>query len=244
MRIAGHQAIGDWSSGRMSGVEEGSGRVMLVVPFAIERAGLRTIIESSSLHQVVAEAAVGDRALQLAAETKPDIAVIDYSVPEITGLGLAHMLARNHPQMSILLYCDNTTEELIVHAIGEGVRGFVLKSDAGRHLVPALDALSDHRPYWDDAVDEEVFTRLMGGPPVPPIHMPLRFDAATLSRMRSLVTSRSNCANESRTFSVSRPMLVVVLKACVTLTNEAPDLSSVSTIRAKSTRQRVSRSTL
>lgn len=104
----------------------------------------------------------------MAAETEPDIAVIDYSVPDTTGLGLAHMLTRNRPRTSILLYCDYTSEELIVHAMREGVRGFVLKSAAERHLVPALDALSDHRPYWDNAVDEEVFARLMGGPRVSP----------------------------------------------------------------------------
>ena len=149
-------------------MEQGSGRVMLVVPLAIERAGLRTIIESSSLHQVVAEASSGNAAVQMAAETEPDIAVVDDSVPDTTGLGLARMLKRNYPRTSILFYCDCTTEELILHAMREGVRGFVLKTAAAPHLVPALDALSDHRPYWDDAVDEEVFARLMGGPPVPP----------------------------------------------------------------------------
>jgi DNA-binding NarL/FixJ family response regulator len=141
---------------------------MLVVPFGVERAGLRSIIESSSLHEVVAEACLGQTALEMAAETEPDIAVVDYTIPDTTGLVLSHMLTRDDPHMSILLYCNATTEELIIQALRVGVRAFVLKSEAARHLVPALDALSDHRPYWDDAVDEEVFTRLMGGPPRPP----------------------------------------------------------------------------
>ena len=55
-----------------------------------------------------------------------------------------------------------------------------------------------------------------------------------MSRMRSPVTSRSNCAKESSTFSVSRPMLVVVLNACVTDTKLTPQRSNVSTMRAKS----------
>src|SRR6266849_3549187 len=56
----------------------------------------------------------------------------------------------------------------------------------------------------------------------PPIQIPLRLEAAILSRMRSPVTSRSNCANESKTFSVRRPIEVVVLNCWVTATNETP----------------------
>ncbi|GJD97885.1 hypothetical protein OCOJLMKI_5124 [Methylobacterium iners] len=74
--------------------------------------------------------------------------------------------------------------------------------------------------------------------------MPFFLEAAILSRMRSPVTSRSNWAKDNRTFSVSLPMLVVVLKACVTDTNETACASNSSTSLAKSDRARVSRSTL
>jgi hypothetical protein len=74
--------------------------------------------------------------------------------------------------------------------------------------------------------------------------MPLRFEAAILSRTRSPMTSRSNWANESNTFSVSRPMLLVVLKDWVTETNDTECWSKSSTSLAKSASDRVSRSTL
>ena len=74
--------------------------------------------------------------------------------------------------------------------------------------------------------------------------MPRALDMAILSRMRSPVTSRSNWAKDSSTFSVSRPIELVVLNAWVTDTNETPALSKISTIRAKSPKLRVSRSTL
>jgi hypothetical protein len=79
---------------------------------------------------------------------------------------------------------------------------------------------------------------------VPPIHMPLRFEAAILSRILSPVTSRSNWAKDSKTFRVSRPMELVVLNCWVTDTKETPRASSASTILAKSARLRVRRSTL
>ena len=78
----------------------------------------------------------------------------------------------------------------------------------------------------------------------PPIHNPFFFDAAILSRMRSAVTSRSNWAKDRSTFNVSRPMLVAVLNAWVTETNDAPAPSSRSTSFAKSVSDRVSRSIL
>ena len=74
--------------------------------------------------------------------------------------------------------------------------------------------------------------------------MPLAFDAAILSRIRAPVTSRSIWANDSSTFSVSRPMELVVLKAWVTETKDDPAASSRSTILAKSANERVRRSTL
>ena len=74
--------------------------------------------------------------------------------------------------------------------------------------------------------------------------MPLRFEAAILSRMRSAVTSRSNWAKDRSTFRVSRPIDVVVLKAWVTETKETPAASKMPTILAKSVSERVSRSTL
>ena len=79
---------------------------------------------------------------------------------------------------------------------------------------------------------------------MPPTQSPLRLEAAILSRMRSEVTSRSNWANDSSTFSVSRPIEVVVLNCWVTETNDTPCWSNNSTSLAKSASERVSRSTL
>jgi hypothetical protein len=74
--------------------------------------------------------------------------------------------------------------------------------------------------------------------------MPLALDAEILSRMRSAVTSRSNCAKESSMLRVSRPMLVVVLNDWVTDTKLVSALSRASTSLAKSSSERVRRSTL
>ena len=79
---------------------------------------------------------------------------------------------------------------------------------------------------------------------VPPDHFPLRRVAAILSRVRSEMISRSNCAKDNRMFNVSRPSDDYVLNCCVTETKLTPCLSKVSTILAKSDSALVRRSTL
>ena len=79
---------------------------------------------------------------------------------------------------------------------------------------------------------------------MPPTHLPLRRAADILSCVRSAIISRSNWANDNRMFSVSRPSELVVLNCCVTETKLTPCLSNTSMIRAKSSRDRVRRSTL
>ena len=78
---------------------------------------------------------------------------------------------------------------------------------------------------------------------LPPNHLPLRLDAAILSRVRSEMISRSNWANESRMFSVSRPIDCVVLNCCVTDTNDTRCFSKTAIMRAKSRSDRDRRST-
>jgi DNA-binding NarL/FixJ family response regulator len=145
-----------------------SGRVMVVVRNPVERLGLRNMIEGCARYNVVAETYLAQPALALASVESPDIAIVEYGLFDATGIDLSHRLTHDHPGMGILLYADRVSEEWIDDALREGVRGFVLKDGINRHLIPALDALSDHRPYWNEAIDEELFARMMGGSPLPP----------------------------------------------------------------------------
>jgi len=79
---------------------------------------------------------------------------------------------------------------------------------------------------------------------MPPVHFPLRRVAAILSRVRSLIISRSNWANDRSTLSIKRPIDVLVLNCCVTETNDTLCRSSTSMIFEKSISERLRRSTL
>ena len=136
-------------------------RVLLVVPSEVERAGLRLMIEAEAICDVIAEAANGKAALTLAEELEPDIAVIDCDLADVPALGLVHFLGIRCPGTQALLYTEDCGTEWTCAAVGEGVRGFVLKSQAGRHLAPAVQALSERRPYWIGAVDDEALDEML-----------------------------------------------------------------------------------
>lgn len=134
-------------------------RIMIVDDHSSIRRGLRQLIESKPYYQIVGEAADGRQAMELAFETKPDIAILDFSLPELNGLQLAYLLGRKSPRMEILLYTMHDREEIIADVLRAGIHGFVLKSDPEHEVIAALDALSIHRSYFSSAITETLLNR-------------------------------------------------------------------------------------
>jgi DNA-binding NarL/FixJ family response regulator len=142
-------------------------RVMIVDDHDTVRRGIRHLVETKPYYHVVGEAADGRSAFELARETSPDITILDYSLPEMNGLDLAHLLKQTFPRVEILLYTMHDREEIIMDVLRAGVRGFVLKSDAERHVLAALDALSIHRPYFSGAISEALLDKFLESKPHP-----------------------------------------------------------------------------
>lgn len=140
-------------------------RVLIADDHDVVRRGVRTLLESHGNLKIVAEAAGGRAALDLARETRPDIAVIDYSLPELNGLDLTLALKREMPRIEVLVYTMHDREDLILEVLRAGAKGYVLKSDTERHLLAAIDALSIHRPYFSGAISETLLERFLGSSP-------------------------------------------------------------------------------
>jgi len=142
-------------------------RIIIVDDHEAIRRGVRQLIETTPYYQVIGEAADGRLGLQLAKETQPDIAIIDYSLPGLNGVDLAHALTREVPSVRILLYTMHDREEIIIDALRNGVRGLLLKSDSGTDLIAALDALSLRRPYFSSTISETLLEQFLGSKPQP-----------------------------------------------------------------------------
>jgi len=136
-------------------------RVLIADDHDVVRRGVRTLLETRPNMNVVAEAANGREALEEARVARPDIAVIDYSLPEMNGLDLTLALKREFPNVEVLVYTMHNREDLVLEVLRAGARGYVLKSDTERHLLSAVDALAVHRPYFSGIISETLLERAL-----------------------------------------------------------------------------------
>ena len=103
---------------------------------------------------MIAEASDGKEAIAKALETKPDIALVDYSLPLINGVEVTRQIRQRLPKTEVLIFTMHDNDGLLRDLLNAGARGYVLKSDARQHLVGAIEALASHKPYFTTGVSE------------------------------------------------------------------------------------------
>ncbi|MEV0719228.1 response regulator transcription factor [Asanoa sp. NPDC050611] len=147
-------------------------RILLADDHALVRRGVRLILDSEPDLTVVAEAADGAEAIELAARERPDLAVLDIAMPRLTGLQAARELSRSMPELRILILTMYDNEQYFFEALKVGASGYVLKSVADRDLVAACRAAMRGEPFlYPGAVNALVrhyLDRVKDGDGVPP----------------------------------------------------------------------------
>ena len=129
-------------------------RVMLADDHAVVRRGLRTLIEGVPGWEVCAEAADGNETVKLAAEAKPDVLIMDLSMPGLGGVDATIQIRKILPQIEVLILTMHESDRLAGQALRAGARGYLLKGESEDKLMEALDALSRHQPYFSPSVSE------------------------------------------------------------------------------------------
>ncbi len=129
----------------------------------IVRAGVRALIARQPEWEICGEASTGREAVARAGELKPDIIVMDLGMPELNGLDATRQITRILPKTEILIFTANETEEIVRNVFRAGARAYLLKSEATKHLVSALEALCKHRTYFSSKVSELVFAGYLKG---------------------------------------------------------------------------------
>jgi DNA-binding NarL/FixJ family response regulator len=131
-------------------------RILLADDHDIMRRGLRNLLETHPGWEVCGEAANGREAVKLARELKPDIVVLDLSMPELNGLEATRQIRKELPQTEVLIFTMHDTEQLVREVLAAGARGYVLKSDAGRYLISGIEAVAQHKPFFTSTVAETI----------------------------------------------------------------------------------------
>ena len=127
-------------------------RILIADDHELIRRGLVASLAERPDWTIVAEAADGRQACELAALHVPDIAVLDLTMPELNGLDVTRHIRASTPKTRILIVTAHESEQLIREVLDAGAMGYVLKSDAGRVLVQAIEALLDERPFFTSKV--------------------------------------------------------------------------------------------
>ena len=131
-------------------------QILIADDHEVVRSGLRAIIETRADWIVGGEAVDGREAVALALKMKPDVAIIDYSMPVMNGLEVSRRIKLHHLHTEVLILTMHEREEILTEALLAGVRGFLLKSDARSHLIAAIEALLEHRPYFTSVLLEKL----------------------------------------------------------------------------------------
>ncbi len=129
-------------------------RILVADDHEVVRGGLRTLLESQPGWEVCGEAGTGREALQKAKQLKPDVIVLDITMPDLDGLQATRQILRAAPKAEVLILSMHESEQVVREVLDAGARGYVMKSDAARDLVAAVDALGRHKPFFSAKVSE------------------------------------------------------------------------------------------
>jgi DNA-binding NarL/FixJ family response regulator len=140
--------------------------VLIADDHEVVRSGLRTILEAQPNYEVVAEASDGKEAVLKAIETKPDIVVVDCSMPLINGVEVTRQIRSQLPKTEVLILSMHDNEAVFQQAIKAGARGYVTKMDAKQHFLAAIEALASHKPFFTSKISEALLTSFLKQPEV------------------------------------------------------------------------------
>ena len=130
-------------------------RILVADDHEAVRSGLRAVLEARSGWEVVAEAHDGRQALAAAIETRPDVAIVDYSMPFMTGIEVTRHIRERQLAAAVLIFTMYDSRDLALQAVRAGAHAYLLKSDANKLLLAAVESLMQHKPFCGGAFSDE-----------------------------------------------------------------------------------------
>ena len=137
-------------------------RILLADDHEIVRRGLVSLLKSHAGWEVCAEAQDGRQAVQKAKELRPEVVILDIGMPNLNGLEAARQILHDNAQSKVLILTITDADEMVRAVLAAGARGFVLKSDAARDLVAAVEALQSNKTFFTSRVAEMVLGGFLG----------------------------------------------------------------------------------
>jgi DNA-binding NarL/FixJ family response regulator len=138
--------------------------ILIVDDHAVVRRGLRALLETQRGWTICGEACDGGEAVQKAEELQPDVVILDIAMPQLNGVVATVRILEVAPRARVLALTMHSSEELIQSCLKAGAQGYVLKSDAERDLIRAVDALIRHKTFFTQAATNVILDSLRDKP--------------------------------------------------------------------------------
>jgi DNA-binding NarL/FixJ family response regulator len=127
-------------------------RILIADDHEVARKGIRALLEGHVGWEVCGEARDGREAVEHASRLKPDVLLLDIGMPNLNGLDAARQILATTPEARILILTVHDSEQVVREVLATGARGFLLKSDAGRDLMAAVEAMQHRRTFFTPRV--------------------------------------------------------------------------------------------
>jgi DNA-binding NarL/FixJ family response regulator len=149
-------------------------RILLADDHEVVRRGLCALLRAQPDWEVCGEASDGRQAVEKVMELKPEVVVLDIGMPNLNGLEATRQILKAHPQTKVLILTLHDSDQVVQEVLNAGARGFLLKSDAARDLVAAVEALRRGKIYFTPKVASMVLEGYLHRDKLPPREIPAR----------------------------------------------------------------------
>ena len=139
-------------------------RVLIIDDHPLFREGIKTIISQDGQFEVIDEAGTVKEGLEKTRRLKPDVAVVDISLPDGTGMEVARKIRSQSPETRIMILSMHSKIDYIVEAFQAGATGYVVKESASERLAQGLKSVTGGEYYLDSSISQEVVAKLMNSP--------------------------------------------------------------------------------
>jgi DNA-binding NarL/FixJ family response regulator len=138
-------------------------QLLLADDHEIVRQGLRSMLETQRDCKVVGEAADGRQAVTMTKELNPDVVILDIGMPSLNGLEATRQILKMRPQTKVLILTMHESDSVIREVLDAGARGYILKTDAGRDLVTAVESLRRNKTFFTSRVSQMILDGFLKG---------------------------------------------------------------------------------
>lgn len=131
-------------------------RIIIVDDHDLMRRGIKGLLQSHPNWEICGEAQTGREAVAKAEQLKPDIVILDISMPDLNGVEAARRIRKASPNTEVLILSAHYSDQLIREIVEAGARGYIVKSDSDRDLVIAVETLANHKPFFTPRATEVI----------------------------------------------------------------------------------------